>query len=416
MAYMYKAGVSEADPSKITLSIWVGMTSAAIAAAGSSLVPIFEFGTSTDPLTLTSTGRVEIDGMEVSFTWSYGNFTSGYDVAFVVNCTIDNVSVTPGNVPAGASNPGSDHFDGGFYPSADISSTVLHGFMVDNVAGSPGPTSRTLGVDLGSPSGYTWSGIPLTASLTGFSTGGGGFGDFFNSATWTYSFSGGGAPAGFVDFDEDSSTPGALPSSLLLDPSSGSLIFKSCSPIQTATGDPRGSYTKHSTFETSNSVFLPDVWNHIFMNLDLSGGYPFSCSMLVNKADALLSVSDDMDELTFGRNGPYQMALSGKQIGIPIIPADFTRQNASGPNRKVNLSEVQCWMGQAISTANIGMFIDGENKPVDPATPAAAFGTQSVLLRRDKKKNFNFSDNKGTLGSFTVVGTAPKDFTPGPGE
>jgi len=100
--------------------------------------------------------------------------------------------------------------------------------------------------------------------------------------------------------------------------------------------------------------------------------------------------------------------------------------NISGvPQPEIELALVQVWFGQAIdpTVGNLTNFwrIDSTVSPpkiypVGGVVAAKAFGTPDIWLERDNVSGVFFEENQGTAGNFTVVGTAPPDYTPGPEE
>jgi hypothetical protein len=91
---------------------------------------------------------------------------------------------------------------------------------------------------------------------------------------------------------------------------------------------------------------------------------------------------------------------------------------AAGHNDAIDLAELQVWTDTFIDFSNPGirsLFIDSSGKPVDPAMPAGVFGTQAILLRRNKDKGLHFDTNEGFGGPIIKVGTV-SDLSPGPGQ
>lgn len=109
---------------------------------------------------------------------------------------------------------------------------------------------------------------------------------------------------------------------------------------------------------------------------------------------------------------PMKVKINGDPIGIPAPPWDVSNIG------KVEMAEVQIFLGQAIDTSDVSMrrlFIDGDRKPVDPAIAAAALGPPAYAFRRNKKKKIKFEVNRGTGGGFELL-SAATDYTPGPGQ
>lgn len=106
----------------------------------------------------------------------------------------------------------------------------------------------------------------------------------------------------------------------------------------------------------------------------------------------------------------WSMSFSGEEVAIPAQSADAATIN------KVDFGDVQVWVGQYIDpqvASNFSKFVSvsgGVGRPVNPATAAAAFGTQTYLF---KGNSTQFYSNGGTGGAFGKVGTV-NDFTPAP--
>ncbi len=190
------------------------------------------------------------------------------------------------------------------------------------------------------------------------------------------------------------------------------------------------------------------VWHHVFVSADIgTGGF-----MIDHTADSLNggSKTNKFNLIIDGVNvyggnsviGHEQDAANGDG-GISNPPTDLTpgilvagrtialpyNPNADGsadnpiisdnddivvkPSKR-QYSTCQGWIGTYTDPSDIGLFIDASGKPVDPATAEAALGPPTFRFRRSKKKKMNFTDNQGDCGQFSLIGTAPPDFTPGP--
>ena len=105
------------------------------------------------------------------------------------------------------------------------------------------------------------------------------------------------------------------------------------------------------------------------------------------------------------------MAVNGTEFAVPaqVTSGDITTQPS------IDLAEYQIWFGTYIDPIMISMFVDSRDKPVNPATPSAAFGRQSILLRRNKELGLYFTINEGSGDFLNTVGTFT-DLTPGPGQ
>jgi len=149
---MYQTGVGEPDPSKFTLSIWCGITSAALAAAGPNWIPIFEFGTSTDPLSLNSFGNIRVDGMEISLLYGATSSGGGYDVVLTGITNVDNPSFVLGGSPDYPGPGGITIASGHFGPNSPTMTTNSGTPMIDafdNI--NPGATFTHIGGSLPAP-------------------------------------------------------------------------------------------------------------------------------------------------------------------------------------------------------------------------------------------------------------------------
>jgi hypothetical protein len=188
-----------------------------------------------------------------------------------------------------------------------------------------------------------------------------------------------------------------------------------------------------------------DQWVHVFASVDLTqpGGYntgPTACNFLVNGAAAgpppsgisfyLLNALEGNLNGVFRPIGPdppefpspggtfinfdqWPMSINGTQFAIPAQDATGGGSGDLDSQPSIHLAEYQMWFGTYIDPSNIRMFIDAHGKPVDPSVPARAFGTQSVLLRRNKDMGLRFDFNEGLGGPFVQRGTIT-DYTPGP--
>ncbi len=106
----------------------------------------------------------------------------------------------------------------------------------------------------------------------------------------------------------------------------------------------------------------------------------------------------------------------GQEIGIPTI-TDFLSFNWQGfaANPTISFAECQIWIGTYIDPQiHLSKFIDAGGHPVNPSVPQAAFGSPTVLLRRNKLLNKRFEKNEGTLGDVFVKTGTFNDYKPGP--
>jgi len=193
---------------------------------------------------------------------------------------------------------------------------------------------------------------------------------------------------------------------------------------------------KFAFWQTAGEVWLPatntigllfGAWNHTLVAVDANhtgGGDPKICKVYLNGASVSISSSAD------GSGGTaFQMALNNAVCGVPGTAWD--RDPANSFEFGFDLSyklpmQVSCtqfyrsFIDPAVSN-NLAKFVrlDADNKPLLPADIRAAekaFGTPDIWLVRDSVSGVKYEDNQGTAGDFTVVGTSPQDFFPGPGQ
>lgn len=114
-------------------------------------------------------------------------------------------------------------------------------------------------------------------------------------------------------------------------------------------------------------------------------------------------------------NAAIQVQASGLEYSEPVTlaHADLSFQQAR--------SCTQAWLNQYVAPTapNFDKFYYISNDKIYPRggkVAADAFGDPDVWLERDSVSGVLFQQNNGTAGDFTVVGTDPEDFTPGPEE
>lgn len=162
-----------------------------------------------------------------------------------------------------------------------------------------------------------------------------------------------------------------------------------------------------------NNAIVPDKWNMLFVTIDSSAQGTFPTTLLVNKNNKLLTQPSD---------DPYKIGINGLEVGLPKIPSDIERQFGSGLNQAVQYGPVCMWFGQAIENTpeNLDKFaiLDDEGDLIpNPDIHAAsdAFGQPDIYLIRDNISGIEFNMNQGTAGDLDIiVGTPPEDFRPDP--
>ncbi len=391
MTYLNKTGLS--GVSQLTISTWVKVDQSALDDAfangnpswgGSrNKIPILTFGTTKLGGTMGGTGHVEGDfvGLLISTKSAGGNniqiFASGGGPAWT------------GAVPYLA-NGGT--WDGSVHPvtrlepnPSGMSGTTL---VRDSVTGD---TLATLDWD--------FSGI----SVQGHSP---------ISASWgnTNPFSGG----LFYSYDITFDTPtiALSPSALYLDSGNGVNFLAAEDTNQ------RESPTQNFwTFSEFTNAFVTDVsWNYIFFTVDLSDSSAVNWAMVVNFADT----SVHTDSFTFPSN-PGLHSIGGEQFGIPITPQEANPDPNNGHfsvglNAKMRFAYTQIWFNQYIESTDVNLanfaVIKGSVlvPPTNIMAAQNAFGPSDIYAYRDKNKGVQYQTG------FTVVGAAPADYTPGPGQ
>lgn len=255
----------------------------------------------------------------------------------------------------------------------------------------------------------------------------------------------------------------AIPSALYLDGGTVVFLLTGKWPEQTTMSDQE----IVPTLKFAGGQFILDSWNHIFFTCDLTkmlltGGQddptkrewvdtlagkqevsvplsppdmatPPEWAMLVN-GKRVTSTADNPNptpQLTvYPSNGGhwsstpnFKMALA--QVGMPNIQQEVGRYKVTGPNADIEYAYTHIWLNKYINPTkeNLSKFYwpsknpkyNNVIPPPDKKAAVKAFGKPDVWLYRDKANNVKF-ENLGTLGKFTLTGTAPKDFRPGPGQ
>lgn len=185
-----------------------------------------------------------------------------------------------------------------------------------------------------------------------------------------------------------------------------------------------------NTWQSASTVLAYDTWHHLALGYDGSqsivgdGFHALSGSpiFVVAKDRAILTGTAAASDPTFGifdaTSGSTGMYVQGFPVGFPLTTEQFSFPLEFTFN--IKFAEVQMWFGRYIdfsSTTNLNKFIDATGKPVDPTVAGgawSAYGVPTIAFRRSSRAKRLFQTNQGTGGAFSVVGTAPVDFTPGP--
>lgn len=146
---------------------------------------------------------------------------------------------------------------------------------------------------------------------------------------------------------------------------------------------------------SSADIIVPDTWYCYLISFDLNhaDGAKQLQQYILNTNQAT-TVTDG--------NPAFTINYSGMQFGL----TDFAFLATSFGTPGAEFSDTQFWAGIApdiTDATNRGKIIDGTGKPVDPATAATAFGTQTILLSGNAA---GFAVNKGlaaggTFGIYT---------------
>lgn len=188
------------------------------------------------------------------------------------------------------------------------------------------------------------------------------------------------------------------------------------------------------------------TWNHLFVSADASIADSFvfggpSILTLNKKPNVYLNRTDILYGI--GTSGENQIRISAPNVGLIVgntypLPgfnvdisgcaagqttlaegADTPNYGATSP--AIELANTQVWFGQCVAPtmANLDKFVllDGGGNPILPPDIRAAqdaFGQSDIWFVRDNISDIKFEENRGTAGPFTVIGTDPVDFQPGP--
>ncbi len=112
----------------------------------------------------------------------------------------------------------------------------------------------------------------------------------------------------------------------------------------------------------------------------------------------------------------HEISVTGCDIGMPSVSIDEVG------NKQVRFAYTQAWFGNYIdpNPTNLSKFftiVPGGIRPPNNVLAAQQyFGPSDIYFYRDKTLGIKYQDNHGIAGPFSVVGTAPADYTPGPGQ
>ena len=145
------------------------------------------------------------------------------------------------------------------------------------------------------------------------------------------------------------------------------------------------------TFGSDDGAFTAGSWHHLFMACDTNHAAGLKIGFMYQDGASVLNPANTVDT-----NAAFSLGWNGNGINVAA--------NALTPAQEIDFCDIQVWVGQLIDPsvpANLAKFISG-GKPVNPATAAAAFGTQTYLFSGDAT---GFLVNQGTGGAFTASGT-----------
>jgi hypothetical protein len=167
---------------------------------------------------------------------------------------------------------------------------------------------------------------------------------------------------------------------------------------------------------TNSGVITSGAWYHIALSCDVghANADPKIGCCVINAVNRMASSAPSVDDPSqaAGSARSYQFLWNGSTIGIPDIGANM----GFGTHPAIQYGDFQLWVGQYIDWTNSTNFAKvvsisgGVGTPVNPATAATAFGTQTLLFKGNATQ---FVTNAGNGGAFTKTGTA-SDYTPAP--
>ncbi len=392
MAYQWKAGFSA---SQLTISTWVKVDQSALddaVANGDSSwgvaigkIPMLTLGRTKDQGSANQTQHVQDE-----FPVSIGSrlISDGVGQPYAVGSL---TGVPPGPGSQGASITGAPYYvTGGAY---DVNSHQITG-LVPFPSGISGTTDVVDSFTNETLASVTWDFSGILSN--GHSPNGLNWKSNSYSGTLTYSY----------DITLDQATIAIAPSSLFL--RSGQVAFLAAeNAVQRIS--PSQNFWE---FDDSASAFVTDTsWNHVYFTLDLSDQSAVNWAMVVNFADKTV-YSDNLS----GLSSPGIPAIGGEQFGISITPQESDLHFSVGLNANIRYAYTQIWFDRFIepTPTNLANFATIKGSTLVPPTDIFAaqktFGGSDIYAYRDKNANVSYQTG------FTVVGSAPADYTPGPGQ
>ncbi len=379
MAYMSRGGRN--GVAQLTISTWLKVDQSALDDAfnngnpvwgqARSRFPILTLGTSKDGGTAGGTGHVE----------SY------------ISVAVGGEDMLTAIVNGGSPSPG---FSGGPYTQTGAGGNDPLGTSFDNTPGISGTLTKldhngnvigTLSWDF---SGILYLGHPPSGIVNN---------NPFNQLKWSLHYS--------FDVTYDTSTIALAPSALYLD-SANAVNFLAAEDAPQR----QAPFQNFWTFSEFTNAFVTDTsWNHVYFAGDLSDSSAVNWTMIVNFADKTVYT----DSFTFPPD-PGLHSIGGEQLGFPITPQEVAKHFSIGLNPNIRYAYTQIWFSQYIepTDANLAKFavISGSSliPPTDKFAASNAFGSPDIYAYRDKNANVQFQNG------FSVSGSAPIDYTPGPGQ
>jgi len=147
-----------------------------------------------------------------------------------------------------------------------------------------------------------------------------------------------------------------------------------------------------STLGVLSSVIVPNTtWTCVIcaFETDFAAGLKLA-KMYFGDTDVTGLITDVSASFNIKTNG-LQFAVGSISLGSTMALADFRF-----------MPGVNLLTAGDIALGTRRLFIDGNGKPVDPATATASLGTPAVLLSGDVS---GFVTNQGNGGAFTLSGT-----------
>jgi len=174
------------------------------------------------------------------------------------------------------------------------------------------------------------------------------------------------------------------------------------------------------------STWLIDAWNNILIAFDPTQATQFTRGVYLNDqnwtAQAVLMASDSTPPYIYSQTDPsgfvggvtFDLPMAGFGFGVPCALENVS----SSYNQIIRCAEWQIWTDQYLDLGNVAnrrLFVDAFGRPVDPAVPEALLGAPAYRFRRNSSLGMRFETNQGTSGGFSIIGTPPSDYSPGPG-